>query len=51
MLGTIFADPSAAQELLNNAPRSVLEKGRIIDYRKNWKERGGNQKFFPWRYG
>ena len=28
MLGTIFADPSAAQELLNNAPRSVLEKIR-----------------------
>ena len=30
MLGTIFADPSAAQELLNNAPRSVLEK--ILDF-------------------
>ena len=28
MLGTIFADPGAAQELLNNAPRSVLEKIR-----------------------
>ena len=28
MLGAIFADPSAAQELLNNAPRSVLEKIR-----------------------
>ena len=28
MLGTIFADPSAAQELFNNAPRSVLEKIR-----------------------
>lgn len=28
ILGTIFADPGAAQELLNNAPRSVLEKIR-----------------------
>lgn len=28
MLGAIFADPSAAQELLNNAPRSALEKIR-----------------------
>ena len=28
MLGTIFSDPGAAQELLNNAPRSVLEKIR-----------------------